>query len=96
MVRPRFSQAFFAAPKDPLATVRLPTLFRLPSNPEAGLGIFPGAGGTVLLPRLVGAAFAKELIFSARRVPGTEAASMGLVNNSVPLPELAATAELLA
>ena len=64
--------------------------------PETSLGIFPGAGGTVLLPRLVGPAFAKELIFSAKRVSGTEAADMGLVNHSMPLEDLAPTAEEMA
>ena len=65
--------------------------------PETGLGIFPGAGGTVLLPRLVGPAFAKELIFSAKRVSGTDAAAIGLVNRSVPgVEELAAAAEEMA
>ena len=64
--------------------------------PETGLGIFPGAGGTVLLPQLVGPAFAKELIFSAKRVSGTEAAAMGLVNHSMPVGDLAPAAEEMA
>jgi methylglutaconyl-CoA hydratase len=47
---------------------------------ECALGIIPGAGGTQRLPRLVGEAKAKELIFSARRVGADEAAAIGLVN----------------
>ena len=64
--------------------------------PETDLGIFPGAGGTVLLPRLVGPATASDLIFSARRVGGVEAARIGLVSASVPRAELGAAAEALA
>jgi enoyl-CoA hydratase/carnithine racemase len=47
---------------------------------ELALAIIPGAGGTQRLPRLVGLAKAKELIFTAARVPAQEALSMGLVN----------------
>jgi len=64
--------------------------------PEAELGIFPGAGGTVLLPRLVGPAAASDLIFSARRIGGQEAARLGLVSRSVPRAELRALAAQLA
>ncbi len=54
------------------------------SFPEARLGIIPGAGGTQRLPRLVGPSTARELVFTARRVGGPEAANMGLVNHTVP------------
>lgn len=54
------------------------------SFPEARLGIIPGAGGTQRLPRLVGPSTARELVFTARRVGGPEAANMGLVNHAVP------------
>lgn len=47
---------------------------------ECGLGIIPGAGGTQLLPKVVGVAKAKEMIFGAKRVSAGEALSMGLVN----------------
>ena len=47
---------------------------------EVGVGIMPGAGGTVRLPRLIGAARAKELILSARRIAAPEALQMGLAN----------------
>ena len=51
--------------------------------PEITRGIFPGIGGTQLLPRIVGAPFAKEMIFTGRRVPAQEAKAMGLVNHLV-------------
>src|SRR5918997_268433 len=52
--------------------------------PEVSLGILPGMGGTQRLPRLVGPALAKELIFTGRRVGAEEARQMGLVNRVVP------------
>ncbi|XP_075067243.1 methylglutaconyl-CoA hydratase, mitochondrial [Mixophyes fleayi] len=50
---------------------------------ETKLAIIPGAGGTQRLPRAVGVALAKELIFSARVLDGNEAKSMGLVSHVV-------------
>ncbi|MFN8670751.1 MAG: enoyl-CoA hydratase-related protein [Candidatus Sericytochromatia bacterium] len=47
---------------------------------ETKLAIIPGAGGTQRLPRIVGVAKAKELIFTARTVDSTEALSINLVN----------------
>jgi len=64
--------------------------------PEVGLGIIPGAGGTQRLPRLIGAARAKELILTARRVPAAEALAMGLVVQVVPAAELGDAALALA
>jgi enoyl-CoA hydratase/carnithine racemase len=52
--------------------------------PETTLGIFPGIGGTQLLPRIVGAPLAKELIFTGRRMKVDEAKAAGLVNHVVP------------
>ncbi|CAN1333706.1 Probable enoyl-CoA hydratase 2, mitochondrial [Linum perenne] len=52
--------------------------------PETGLAIIPGAGGTQRLPRIVGKAVAKELIFTGRRIGGQEAMSIGLANYTVP------------
>lgn len=49
-------------------------------QPEVGLGITPGFSGTQRLPRRVGIAKAKELIFSGRMVKADEAKEMGLVN----------------
>ena len=64
--------------------------------PEVGLGIIPGAGGTQRLPRLIGAARAKELILTARRVPAAEALAMGLVSQVVPAAALDGAALALA
>ncbi|MHB8576714.1 MAG: enoyl-CoA hydratase-related protein [Dehalococcoidia bacterium] len=52
--------------------------------PEITLGIFPGIGGTQLLPRILGAPLAKELIFTGRRMPASEAKATGLLNHLVP------------
>ncbi|NUW34978.1 enoyl-CoA hydratase/isomerase family protein [Nonomuraea sp. SMC257] len=57
-------------------------------QPEIQLGIIPGAGGTQRLPRLVGPARAKDLIFSGRHVPAAEALAMGLVDRVVPDAEV--------
>lgn len=64
--------------------------------PEVGLGILPGMGGTQRLPRLVGPAIAKELIFSARRIDAAEAKDIGLVNRVVPEGEALNAARELA
>lgn len=50
---------------------------------ETKLAIIPGAGGTQRLARLIGPATAKELIFTARTLNGTEAAKVGLCNHVV-------------
>jgi len=47
---------------------------------ETKLAIIPGAGGTQRLSRLIGPAFAKELIFTAKTVTGEQALEMGIVN----------------
>lgn len=63
--------------------------------PEVRVGIVPGGGGTQLLPRAIGAARAKDLIFTGRRVAAEEAAAMGLVARVVGRADLeAATMEL--
>ena len=55
---------------------------------ETSLAIIPGAGGTQRLPRIVGKAKAKELIFTARRIDAQEAYRIGLVNEVVPKEKL--------
>ena len=51
---------------------------------EVRLGIMPGAGGTQRLPRLIGAARAKEMILLGRRIDAERARQIGLVNQVVP------------
>lgn len=63
---------------------------------EASLAIIPGAGGTVRLPKVVGVAKAKELIFSAKRIPAEEALRIGLINEVFPARELQDRADALA
>ncbi|CAO5172404.1 putative enoyl-CoA hydratase [Frankia sp. AiPs1] len=56
--------------------------------PEILLGVIPGAGGTQRLPRLIGPARAKDLIFSGRQVRADEAARIGLADVVVPAAEV--------
>ena len=53
-------------------------------QPEILLGVIPGAGGTQRLPRLIGPARAKDLIFTGRQVPAAEALAIGLADKVVP------------
>jgi enoyl-CoA hydratase len=57
-------------------------------QPEVGLGITPGFSGTQRLPRRVGVAKAKELLFSGRMITAAEAEKIGLVNAVYPAEEL--------
>jgi enoyl-CoA hydratase/carnithine racemase len=57
-------------------------------QPEILLGIIPGAGGTQRLPRLVGPARAKELVWSGRHLRADAAATIGLVDRVVPDAEV--------
>lgn len=57
-------------------------------QPEIRHGILPGAGGTQRLPRLVGLARAKELLFSGDPIDAAEAYRIGLANRVVPDAEL--------
>ena len=65
-------------------------------QPEAGLGITPGFGGTQRLARLVGLGMAKQLIYTAKNIKADEALRIGLVNAVYPLEELMPAAEKLA
>lgn len=65
-------------------------------QPEVGLGITPGFGGTQRLARLVGAGMAKQMIYSARNIKADEAYRIGLVNAVYPIEELMAAAEKMA
>lgn len=51
--------------------------------PEINLGIMPGAGGTVRLPRLIGESKAKELIFLGETIKSDKAYELGLINKVV-------------
>lgn len=57
-------------------------------QPEVGLGITPGYSGCVRLPRLVGPAKAKELIYTGDLISAAEAERLGLVNRVVPQEKL--------
>ena len=65
-------------------------------QPEVGLGIIPGFGGTQRLPRLVGKGMAKMLTFSAELIGGEEAYRIGLVEKVFPAEELMAETEKYA
>ena len=65
-------------------------------QPEAGLGITPGFGGTQRLARVVGVGKAKEMIYSARNIKAEEAYRNGRVNNVYPIEELITAAKKLA
>lgn len=65
-------------------------------QPEVGLGITPGFSGTQRLPRRVGIAKAKELIFTGEMISGEEAARIGLANMVVDPEELMEAAKKLA
>ena len=65
-------------------------------QPEVGLGITPGFGGTQRLARIVGPGMAKQMIYTARNIKADEALRIGLVNAVYPAAELYAAAEKLA
>ena len=57
-------------------------------QPEILLGVIPGAGGTQRLPRLIGPARAKDIVFTGRFVGAEEALAIGLVDKVVPDAEV--------
>src|SRR5699024_8158102 len=64
--------------------------------PEVNLGLLPGGGGTQRLPRLVGSAKAKEMMFTGDPVKAAEARDLGIVNQVVGKGEGKEAAEKLA
>ncbi|MCC7348498.1 MAG: enoyl-CoA hydratase/isomerase family protein [Variibacter sp.] len=66
------------------------------SFPEMTLGAYPGAGAAIALPRLIGLGRAKDIFFTARRVPAEEALALGIVEWVVPRAELLDRAFALA
>ena len=76
-----------------LRTARIDAVF---GQPEVGLGITPGFGGTQRLARLVGAGMAKQMIYTARNIKADEAYRIGLVNAVYTQEELLPAAEKMA
>lgn len=66
------------------------------AQPESGLGITPGFGGTQRLPRIVGLGKAKELIYTGEIIKADEALRIGLVNKVVPVESLMDEAKKMA
>lgn len=64
--------------------------------PEIQLGLFPGAGGTQRLPRLVGVTLAKEMLFSGKPITAAESLRIGLVNKVVPHGEVLSASKEMA
>src|SRR5207342_2338964 len=65
-------------------------------QPEVKLGLLPGYGGTVRLPRIVGKGRALELLLTGAIIDAAEALRIGLVSRVVPADRLLAEAESLA
>lgn len=65
-------------------------------QPEVGLGITPGFGGTQRLARTIGVGMAKQLIYTARNIKAPEALRIGLVNAVYPIEELMGAAKKMA
>ncbi|GAA3750761.1 enoyl-CoA hydratase/carnithine racemase [Spinactinospora alkalitolerans] len=65
-------------------------------QPEIQLGIIPGAGGTQRLPRLIGPARAKDIIYTGRHVAADEALAIGLADAVVPAGEVYSAAVAMA
>ncbi|EOO23859.1 hypothetical protein IIU_06907 [Bacillus cereus VD133] len=64
--------------------------------PEITLGLFPGAGGTQRLPRLIGEGKAKEMMFTGKPISAKEAKEIGLVNYITPRGQALETAKKVA
>ncbi|MDR1213774.1 MAG: enoyl-CoA hydratase/isomerase family protein, partial [Propionibacteriaceae bacterium] len=76
--------------------IRLASSTAVFGQPEVGLGITPGFGGTQRLARVIGVGLAKELLFSARKIDAARALAIGLVSTVVEPDQLAETTAKLA
>ena len=83
-------------PENSLAAFRLAAENAVFGQPECGLGIIPGFGGTQRLARLVGKGRAKELIFTCDWINAQEAWRIGLANKVVAKEELLDTCRAMA
>lgn len=70
------------------ADIRIASERSVFGQPEAGLGITAGFGGTQRLARLIGAGKAKELLYTAKKINAAEALEIGLVNAVYPADTL--------
>ncbi|MFN8592886.1 MAG: enoyl-CoA hydratase-related protein [Thermomicrobiales bacterium] len=64
--------------------------------PEVKIGIFPGAGGALRLPRIVGGGAARDLLFTGRQIDAAEAYRIGLIDRLVAREQMMATAQEIA
>jgi enoyl-CoA hydratase/carnithine racemase len=64
--------------------------------PEVKIGIFPGAGGALRLPRIVGSGAARDLLFTGRRITAEDAFRLGLVDRLAPADSVVGAAAELA
>lgn len=76
--------------------IRIASTKAVLGQPEVGLGITPGFGGTQRLPRAIGMSKAKELIYTAKTIKADEALAIGLVSKVVEPEELMDEAVALA
>ncbi len=76
--------------------IRLAADNALFAQPEVGLGVIPGFGGTQRLPRLIGEGRAKELTYTADTINADEAYRLGLVNHVYPAEQLMDEAKKMA
>lgn len=76
--------------------IRIASENALFGQPETGLGITPGFGGTQRLPRIIGIGLAKELIYTCNKIDPQEALRVGLVSAVYPAEELMAQARKMA
>lgn len=76
--------------------IRLAADNALFAQPEVGLGVIPGFGGTQRLPRLIGEGRAKELTYTCDNIKADEAYRIGLVNHVYPADQLMEQARKMA